>query len=442
MVNPDGVEYDIATGSYRIVAQEPPAQLGSTYVGTDLNRNWAYQWGCCGGSSGTFSSETYRGAVAVLGARDAAGARLRQLAGDRRRAADQGAIDFHTYSELILWPYGYTTADTAPTADANDRERSRRSASRWRTNGYTPEQATDLYIADGTIDDWMWGRTRSSPTRSRCTRGRAASTRPTELIGRRRRATARRPDAARGVRRLRLRGDRPDLRRRRPERSSSTTSSRARAGHERRHGHGDHRPVGSGDPATTTSGTKQLGTTTSGVNDLVTGAAAALGGRERLDGATSIRSPAMCRGTLALRSILPRPRHRSSDPRARRVTDVDAHAQPGRRRTYRRLASNGSAQAFGQTGDPDRRPSVDASLGRPGRRRQGDGRPVAPGGHRHAAWDGRHCSGPALRRQAVRPTRRSRPLRALARSSASIAERRSGGPRSAGSRKPCGEGRE
>jgi len=26
------------------------------------------------------------------------------------------------------------------------------------TNGYTPEQASDLYITDGTIDDWMWGQ--------------------------------------------------------------------------------------------------------------------------------------------------------------------------------------------------------------------------------------------------------------------------------------------
>lgn len=24
------------------------------------------------------------------------------------------------------------------------------------TNGYTPEQASDLYIADGVITDWMW----------------------------------------------------------------------------------------------------------------------------------------------------------------------------------------------------------------------------------------------------------------------------------------------
>ena len=47
-----------------LVAQEPPAQHGSSAVGTDLNRNWSFQWGCCGGSSGTFSSETYRGAVA------------------------------------------------------------------------------------------------------------------------------------------------------------------------------------------------------------------------------------------------------------------------------------------------------------------------------------------------------------------------------------------
>ena len=37
-------------------------------------------------------------------------------------------IDFHTYSELVLWPYGYTTADTAPGLNADEqRARSRRS---------------------------------------------------------------------------------------------------------------------------------------------------------------------------------------------------------------------------------------------------------------------------------------------------------------------------
>ena len=45
-----------------LVAQEPSAQRRvQRVVGTDLNRNWDFQWGCCGGSSGTTSSETYRG---------------------------------------------------------------------------------------------------------------------------------------------------------------------------------------------------------------------------------------------------------------------------------------------------------------------------------------------------------------------------------------------
>ena len=26
------------------------------------------------------------------------------------------------------------------------------------TNGYTPEQSSDLYITDGNINDWMWGQ--------------------------------------------------------------------------------------------------------------------------------------------------------------------------------------------------------------------------------------------------------------------------------------------
>jgi len=62
-VNPDGSEYDVATGSYRSWRKNRQPNSGSTAIGTDLNRNWGWQWGCCGGSSGTFSSETYRGAA-------------------------------------------------------------------------------------------------------------------------------------------------------------------------------------------------------------------------------------------------------------------------------------------------------------------------------------------------------------------------------------------
>ena len=53
-----------------LVAQEPPAQRGSSAVGTDLNRNWGYQWGCCGGSQRHVQLGDLPRRGAVLGARD------------------------------------------------------------------------------------------------------------------------------------------------------------------------------------------------------------------------------------------------------------------------------------------------------------------------------------------------------------------------------------
>ena len=97
-VNPDGAEYDVATGAYRSWRKNRQPNAGSSSVGTDLNRNFAYNWGCCGGSSGTFSSETYRGASAFSRARDPADPRLRQLARDRRCPADQ---DGHRLPHLL-----------------------------------------------------------------------------------------------------------------------------------------------------------------------------------------------------------------------------------------------------------------------------------------------------------------------------------------------------
>jgi carboxypeptidase T len=109
MVNPDGVEYDIATGSYRMWRKNRQPN-GTGAVGTDLNRNWGWQWGCCGGSSGSFSSETYRGAAPFSAPETA---RLRDFVNSRVIGGVQqikAHIDFHTYSELVLWPYGPTRA--------------------------------------------------------------------------------------------------------------------------------------------------------------------------------------------------------------------------------------------------------------------------------------------------------------------------------------------
>ncbi|MFF8956596.1 M14 family metallopeptidase [Streptomyces sp. NPDC014894] len=160
-VNPDGGEYDIATGSYRSWRKNRQPNTGSTAVGTDLNRNWNYRWGCCGGSSGSFGSETYRGRAAESAPEVKVVAdfvRSRVVGGTQQIRT---GIDFHTYSELILWPFGYTTADTAVGMTQDDRNAFAAVGQKMgASNGYTPEQSSDLYITDGSIDDWLWGNQR------------------------------------------------------------------------------------------------------------------------------------------------------------------------------------------------------------------------------------------------------------------------------------------
>ncbi|KUL23627.1 M14 family metallopeptidase [Streptomyces regalis] len=157
-LNPDGGEYDIATGSYRSWRKNRQPNSGSSYVGTDMNRNWNYRWGCCGGSSGSPSSDTYRGASAESAPEVKVVAnfvRSRVVGGVQQIKA---GVDFHTYSELVLWPFGYTSADTTTGMTADDRNAFATVGQKMAaSNGYTPEQSSDLYITDGSIDDWLWG---------------------------------------------------------------------------------------------------------------------------------------------------------------------------------------------------------------------------------------------------------------------------------------------
>ncbi|MFE4699619.1 M14 family metallopeptidase [Streptomyces sp. NPDC056738] len=157
-LNPDGGEYDIASGSYRSWRKNRQPNSGSSYVGTDLNRNWNYKWGCCGGSSSSKSSETYRGASAESAPEVKVVAdfvRGRVVGGKQQITA---GIDFHTYSELVLWPFGWTTADTATGMTADDAAAFKAIGQKMAaSNGYTPEQSSDLYITDGSIDDYLWG---------------------------------------------------------------------------------------------------------------------------------------------------------------------------------------------------------------------------------------------------------------------------------------------
>ncbi|MER0245138.1 M14 family metallopeptidase [Streptomyces sp. HSW2009] len=156
-VNPDGGEYDITGGQYRMWRKNRQPNQGSTAVGTDLNRNWAHKWACCNGSSPNPRADDYRGSAAESAPEVKVVAnfvRSRVVGGKQQIKA---AIDFHTYGELVLWPYGYTSADTAPGMTQDDHNVfatfGKQLAS---TNRYSPEQASDLYVTDGSADDWMW----------------------------------------------------------------------------------------------------------------------------------------------------------------------------------------------------------------------------------------------------------------------------------------------
>ncbi|MFI8961132.1 M14 family metallopeptidase [Streptomyces sp. NPDC053493] len=157
-LNPDGGEYDIASGSYRSWRKNRQPNSGSSYVGTDLNRNWDYKWGCCGGSSGSKSSETYRGTAPESAPEVKVVAdfvRSRVVGGKQQIKT---GIDFHTYSELVLWPFGWTNSDTATGMTQDDHDAFAAVGKKMAaSNGYTPEQSSDLYITDGSIDDYLWG---------------------------------------------------------------------------------------------------------------------------------------------------------------------------------------------------------------------------------------------------------------------------------------------
>jgi hypothetical protein len=160
-MNPDGAAYDIADRSWHHWRKNRQPTPGSSSIGTDLNRNYDYRWGCCGGSSATPSSSRFRGSSAFSSPETRA---LRDFVDSRVVAGRQqirAGISFHTTGRLVMWPYGYTLKDLPPDMAAKDlRAFVAMGKAMAASNGYTPQQASDLYISSGTSRDWLYGRHR------------------------------------------------------------------------------------------------------------------------------------------------------------------------------------------------------------------------------------------------------------------------------------------
>jgi carboxypeptidase T len=147
-VNPDGLEYDIATGRYQMWRKNRARNRDGSF-GVDLNRNYGHGWGT-GGSSKDPTSETYMGTAPFSEPETRA---VKKYVEDHQNIST--LLSFHTFSELILYPWG---GKYDPITDQKARNVHRTMADKMaQWNGYTPEQASSLYIASGDTCDWAYG---------------------------------------------------------------------------------------------------------------------------------------------------------------------------------------------------------------------------------------------------------------------------------------------
>lgn len=158
-VNPDGFVYDYNTGNYW---RKNRRNNGGSY-GVDLNRNYDGSqngdpdgnWGGAG-SSHTPSSETYCGPSAFSEPECQA---IRDLC---LAVPFDMTMSYHTYSELVMWPWGYTAGPTPDNEilSALGTEMANLISSETGSGNYTPQQMMSLYATTGTSEDWIYGRSR------------------------------------------------------------------------------------------------------------------------------------------------------------------------------------------------------------------------------------------------------------------------------------------
>jgi hypothetical protein len=157
-VNPDGADYDIGHGRFHYWRKNRQPTPGTGYTGTDLNRNYGYRWGGGGRTSSNPAAITYRGPKAfsapeTRAVRDFLASRV---VGGRQQIRTH--ITFHEAGRLVMWPYGYTYTNVPIDMTAQDqRAFVAMGKAMAATNGYKPEQASDLYITSGTTRDYAYG---------------------------------------------------------------------------------------------------------------------------------------------------------------------------------------------------------------------------------------------------------------------------------------------
>ncbi len=122
--------------------------------GVDLNRNYSWQW-ATSGSSGDWNSPTYYGSSAFS---EPELSSIKNLLATHHFVA---GISYHSYAELVLYPFGYADGVNAPDKQALQHLASAMAvtipAEEMPSGHYEAEPAWELYPASGTTDDYVYG---------------------------------------------------------------------------------------------------------------------------------------------------------------------------------------------------------------------------------------------------------------------------------------------
>lgn len=154
-VNPDGYVYNQTTnpnggGMWRKNRRND----SQAKQGVDLNRNYGYQWGLASGSSGSQSSDTYRGPSAFS---EPESQLIKSFAIQKKFIT---SIHHHSYAKILFYPWDYTNTN-CPEATLFKSMGDTMTA----CNNYAVQHGAGSlgYLASGTTPDWMYGDTTSKP---------------------------------------------------------------------------------------------------------------------------------------------------------------------------------------------------------------------------------------------------------------------------------------
>jgi murein tripeptide amidase MpaA len=153
IVNPDGYYYTYATGGDRYWRKNR-RNNGTSCYGVDLNRNWGVDWAGPESTSSDTCSDVYYGTAAFSEPETAA---VRDFVLARPNIV--GHIDFHSYSQLILQPWAYTSVEPPDQQEVDDLGEEMTQAIQSVHGEYYPHGGGDtlLYLASGVAPDWTYG---------------------------------------------------------------------------------------------------------------------------------------------------------------------------------------------------------------------------------------------------------------------------------------------